>query len=57
MADLVRLDVRFVNRDPGSGTRVLLDEQLRRLAFDHQQVSGYDNVETTHYLFCKCDIL
>lgn len=46
--DLAKPDTRFVNREPGSGTRVLLDEQLRRLAIDHHQVPGYDNVETTH---------
>jgi putative molybdopterin biosynthesis protein len=47
-ADLTRPDIRFANREPGSGTRVLLDEQLRKLGIDHAQVSGYDNVETTH---------
>ena len=53
-ADLARPDVRFVNREPGSGTRVLLDEQLRRLAIDHQRVSGYDYVETTHLAVASC---
>ena len=53
-ADLARPDVRFVNREPGSGTRVLLDEQLRRLAVDHHQVPGYDTVETTHLAVASC---
>lgn len=53
-ADLARPEVRFVNREPGSGTRVLLDEQLRRLGIDHRQVTGYDRVETTHLAVASC---
>jgi putative molybdopterin biosynthesis protein len=53
-ADLARPGVRFVNREPGSGTRVLLDEQLRKLGIDHDQVSGYDNMETTHLAVSSC---
>ncbi len=52
--DLARPDIRFVNREPGSGTRVLLDEQLRKLGIDHRQVPGYDNVETTHLAVASC---
>jgi putative molybdopterin biosynthesis protein len=32
--DLLRDDVTFINRNPGSGTRVLLDLELKRLAGD-----------------------
>ena len=53
-ADLARTDIRYVNREPGSGTRVLLDEQLRRLGIDHHQVTGYDKVETTHLAVASC---
>jgi putative molybdopterin biosynthesis protein len=53
-ADLARPDIRFVNREPGSGTRVLLDEHLRKLDIDHHQVPGYDNVETTHLAVASC---
>ncbi|MGD0621581.1 MAG: helix-turn-helix transcriptional regulator [Thermacetogeniaceae bacterium] len=53
-ADLARPDIRFVNREPGSGTRVLLDEQLRKLGIDHHQVPGYDRVETTHLAVASC---
>lgn len=52
--DLARPGLRFVNREPGSGTRVLLDEQLRKLGIDHEQVSGYDNMETTHLAVSSC---
>ena len=43
--DLARSDLRFVNREPGSGARVLLDEQLRIQGIDHQYINGYDNEE------------
>ncbi|MBE2239395.1 MAG: hypothetical protein IAE81_16515 [Caldilineaceae bacterium] len=46
--DLQRDDVRFVNRQPGAGTRVLLDYQLRKLSIDPQCVQGYTREETTH---------
>lgn len=46
--DLLRDDVTFVNRQKGSGTRVLLDYQLRRLGLNPSRISGYDNEEYTH---------
>lgn len=46
--DLVREDVRFVNRQPGAGTRVLLDYRLGRLRLDPADIAGYDNAVTTH---------
>ncbi|MEW6446481.1 MAG: molybdopterin biosynthesis protein [Bacillota bacterium] len=46
--DLVREDVRFVNRQRGAGTRVLLDFHLRRLGLDPQRVTGYQREEYTH---------
>jgi putative molybdopterin biosynthesis protein len=52
--ELTRADIRFINREPGSGTRVLLDEQLRKLGIDHSQVPYYDNVETTHLAVASC---
>lgn len=48
VADLGRRDLRFVNRQPGSGTRVLLDYQLGRLGIDAAAVQGYDHEEFTH---------
>lgn len=47
-ADLARSDLRFVNRERGSGARVLLDEQLRIHKIAHQQVNGYSNEEMSH---------
>ena len=53
-ANLARTDVRYVNREPGSGVRVLLDEQLRILSIDHRQVNGYSRVETSHLAVASC---
>lgn len=46
--DLVREDVVFVNRQKGSGTRILLDYKLKELNIDSNQISGYDREMTTH---------
>ncbi len=48
LADLVRPGVRFVNRQSGTGTRVWLDAQLRRLGLTAQRISGYEYVVPTH---------
>ncbi|MGD0152730.1 MAG: helix-turn-helix transcriptional regulator [Thermacetogeniaceae bacterium] len=53
-ADLAKPGTRFVNREPGSGTRVLLDEQLRKLGIDHAEITGYDHIETTHLAIASC---
>ena len=47
-ADLLREDVTMVNRQPGSGTRVLLDYHLQRLGLDPAGIRGYDHDEYTH---------
>lgn len=46
--DLTRTDITMVNREKGSGTRVLLDEQLRLLSIDTNKIKGYDHEETSH---------
>jgi len=48
VADLTRPDVRYVNRQRGAGTRVLLDHELRRLGIDPGEISGYTREEHTH---------
>jgi len=48
LADLARPDVRFVNRQRGAGTRVLLDYELRRAHLAPQQIQGYDREVYTH---------
>jgi molybdate transport repressor ModE-like protein len=46
--DLARDDVRFVNRQPGSGTRMLLDLALRSIGIDPERINGYASAELTH---------
>jgi molybdopterin molybdotransferase/putative molybdopterin biosynthesis protein len=48
LADLSFPGVVFVNRQPGSGTRVWLDVQLKRSGISPAQVRGYEREETTH---------
>ncbi len=46
--DLVRRDVTFINRQAGSGTRILLDYRLNQLGIDPSAIHGYENDEFTH---------
>ncbi len=46
--DLVRPDIRYVNRRLGSGTRVLLDYELPRRNIPPPTVRGYDRGESSH---------
>ncbi|GER94533.1 molybdopterin biosynthesis protein [hot springs metagenome] len=46
--DLVRDDVIFINRQGGSGTRLLLDKHLKDLGINPYTVKGYDREEYTH---------
>ena len=45
---LARPRLRLVNRQRGSGTRVLLDRQLGRLGLTGADLTGYAREETTH---------
>jgi len=40
--------VRFVNRDPESGTRLLFDQYLLQQRVDSSRINGYEQVEFTH---------
>jgi putative molybdopterin biosynthesis protein len=40
--------IRFVNRQAGSGTRVLLDFELKRLGISPSSINGYEREEFTH---------
>jgi putative molybdopterin biosynthesis protein len=46
--DLGRSDVRFINRQGGSGTRILLDYRLGQLGIDPRSIRGYETEEFTH---------
>lgn len=47
-ADLIRPEVRFTNRQRGSGTRILLDYELQRRQIAPHQINGYQQEEYTH---------
>ncbi len=46
--DLARPEVHFINRQPGSGTRVWLNCALQRLSIPTDQITGYDVEVITH---------
>jgi putative molybdopterin biosynthesis protein len=48
LKDLTRAGIRFVNRQPGSGTRVLLDYELKKLKIAPASINGYEREEFTH---------
>jgi len=46
--DLMRDDIVFINRQAGSGTRLLTDKCLKERGINAGMVSGYDKEEFTH---------
>lgn len=46
--DLVRKDITFINRQGGSGTRILLDYRLKQLNISPESIIGYRHEEFTH---------
>ncbi|MBI4988125.1 MAG: helix-turn-helix transcriptional regulator [Rhodocyclales bacterium] len=46
--DLTRPGVRFLNRQSGAGTRLLLDWMLRENGIAARTIAGYGDVELTH---------
>jgi molybdenum cofactor synthesis domain-containing protein len=48
ISDLTRSDVTFVNRQAGSGTRILLDYELQKAGIEPASISGYRSEEYTH---------
>jgi len=56
LQDLLRDDIAFINRNPGSGTRILLDMLLSKMAKDQgsnfeqlaQKINGYDVEAKSH---------
>lgn len=47
-SDLVRDDLIFINRQGGSGTRLLLDKALKELGINPALIKGYEREEYTH---------
>ncbi|MBH0177579.1 MAG: helix-turn-helix domain-containing protein [Nitrospira sp.] len=48
-ADLSNPAVTLVNREEGSGARLLLDQQLRASGVGRAHVRGYDHIASTHF--------
>jgi putative molybdopterin biosynthesis protein len=48
LEDVVEKQARFVNRNPGSGTRIWLDRRLSALGIPSESVRGYSDVVDTH---------
>jgi molybdate transport repressor ModE-like protein len=48
LGDLVRPGLRFINRQRGSGTRLLLDGLLEQAGVDPGAIVGYEHGEFTH---------
>ncbi|HEY8708862.1 MAG TPA: substrate-binding domain-containing protein [Burkholderiaceae bacterium] len=48
VADLVRADVRFINRQASSGTRFLLEGLLKAQGIAHNRIAGFEHGEFTH---------
>jgi len=47
--DLVGKEIKFINRQKGSGTRVLLDHHLKRLRIPSSKIKGYEREVYTHF--------
>ena len=53
--DLVRHQLRFVNRQPGSGTRMLIEHLMFEHSISSAQLSGYaEHTEHTHVSVALC---
>ena len=48
LQDLTRDDISFVNRQRGSGTRMLLDFELKKANIKLEDINGYSREEFTH---------
>jgi excisionase family DNA binding protein len=47
--DLAKKEVKLINRQKGSGTRVLLDHHLKRLRITPSKINGYEREVYTHF--------
>lgn len=48
LQDLLQPGLRYVNRQKGSGTRILIDYLCKKEGIDTDQIYGYDREEFTH---------
>jgi molybdate-binding protein/DNA-binding HxlR family transcriptional regulator len=48
ISDIARADVKFINRNAGSGTRLWFDAELKKQKIDSIHINGYENTVKTH---------
>ena len=48
LEDLARKDIQFINREKGSGTRLLIEMLLEHAHIDTRKVKGFEEFEYTH---------
>jgi len=53
VADLARPGVRLVNREPGSGSRALLDQLLAGACIPTEAILGYEHVVGSHHAVAR----
>lgn len=54
-SDVMRQQLRFVNRQPGSGTRMLVEHLMQEFCIDPGALRGYDGLtEETHVAVAAC---
>jgi molybdate-binding protein/DNA-binding XRE family transcriptional regulator len=52
--DVARKNVRFVNREPGSGSRALFDRMMETAGIGPAQIQGYDRIARGHLAAAYC---
>ena len=53
LRDLTRGDIKFINRQKGSGTRILLDYLLKKKGINPLNIRGYSQEEYTHLMIAS----
>jgi putative molybdopterin biosynthesis protein len=48
LTSLTQHDIKFINRNPGSGTRMWLDTELKRMDIPISLINGYQHTVSTH---------
>lgn len=51
--DLTKSNISMINREKGSGIRILLDEKLRLNNISKEQVNGYDIEKQSHFAVAR----
>lgn len=51
--DLVSNNISIVNREKGSGIRILLDEKLRVNHINYEDINGYNNIKQSHFAVAR----